>query len=59
MMTTNEKLYAEGYYENFKIKYFSDDTEYVDSLLGVARVILKNPWPEAEEDTDSENVSVF
>jgi len=51
-MTTNEKLYAEGYYENFKIKYFSDDTEYVDSLLGVARVILKNPVPEELDYTD-------
>lgn len=48
-MTDNERLYTLGYFEKLKIKYFSDDTEYVDSLLGEARAILKDPWPEAEE----------
>lgn len=48
-MTDNERLYTMGYFEELKVKYFSDDTEYVDSLLGEARAILKDPWPEAEE----------
>ena len=48
-MTDNERLYTIGYYENLKSKYFSDDTSYVDSLLGSARAILKDPWPEAED----------
>jgi len=48
-MTDNERLYTMGYFDELKVKYFSDDTEYVDSLLGTARAILKDPWPEAEE----------
>ena len=43
--TDNERLYTMGYYEDLKVKYFSDDTEYVDSLLGEARASLKNPEP--------------
>ena len=58
-MTDNERLYTLGYYEDLKIKYFSDDTEYVDSLLGEARAILKNPVPEELDYTDDDNVSVF
>lgn len=49
-MTDNERLYTLGYFEKLKVKYFSDDTEYVDSLLGEARAILNDPWPEAEDD---------
>lgn len=51
-MTDNERLYTMGYFEDLKVKYFSDDPEYVDSLLGRARAILKDPQPEVEEDTD-------
>ena len=47
--TDNERLYTMGYFDNLKIKYFSDDTEYVDSLLGEARATLKNPQPEVED----------
>ena len=47
--TDNERLYTMGYFDELKVKYFSDDTAYVDSLLGEARAILKDPWPEAEE----------
>jgi hypothetical protein len=49
MQTDNERLYTMGYFDEFKIKYFSDDTTYVDSLLGEARAILKNPQPEVED----------
>lgn len=44
--TDNERLYTMGYYENLKVKYFSDDDKYVDSLLGRARVGLKDYVPE-------------
>ena len=47
--TDNERLYTMGYFDNLKIKYFSDDTEYVDSLLGEARASLKNPQLEVED----------
>lgn len=47
--TDNERLYTMGYFDDLKVKYFSDDTEYVDSLLGEARASLKNPLPEEEE----------
>jgi hypothetical protein len=47
--TDNERLYTMGYFDELKVKYFSDDAAYVDSLLGEARAILKDPWPEAEE----------
>jgi len=47
--TDNERLYTMGYFEEFKVKYFSDDTEYVDSLLGEVRASLKNPQPEVED----------
>lgn len=48
--TDNERLYTMGYYENLKVKYFSDDASYVDSLLGEARDSLKNPIPEELEE---------
>lgn len=51
-MTDNERLYTLGYYEELKVKYFNDDTTYVDSLLGTARAILNEPLPEVEDDTD-------
>lgn len=44
--TDNERLYTMGYYENLKVKYFSDDATYVDSLLGEVRTALKNYVPE-------------
>jgi len=44
--TDNERLYTMGYFDKLKVKYFSDDTTYVDSLLGEARALLKNPEPE-------------
>jgi len=47
--TDNERLYTMGYFDELKVKYFSDDPEYVDSLLGEARAALKNPQPEAED----------
>jgi len=47
--TDNERLYTMGYFDEFKVKYFSDDPEYVDSLLGEARASLKNLQPEVEE----------
>ena len=47
--TDNERLYTMGYFDEFKIKYFSDDPEYVDSLLGEARASIKNPQPEVED----------
>ena len=47
--TDNERLYTMGYFDEFKVKYFNDDTEYVDSLLGEARAALNNPQPEAED----------
>lgn len=49
-MTDNERLYTMGYYEKLKVKYFDDDTEYVDSLLGSARAILSDPIPEELDD---------
>lgn len=49
-MTDNERLYTMGYFETLKVKYFNEDTNYVDSLLGQARAILKDPWPEVEDD---------
>lgn len=51
-MTENERLYTLGYYKNLKIKYFNDDTTYVDSLLGSARAVLDDPIPEELDDTD-------
>ena len=51
-MTDNERLYTMGYFETLKVKYFNDDTNYVDSLLGQARAILKDPWPEVKDETD-------
>jgi hypothetical protein len=53
--TDNERLYTMGYYENLKVKYFSDDTTYVDSLLGEARATLKNFVPEEQSETDYDN----
>ena len=47
--TDNERLYTMGYFDTFKVKYFSDDPEYVDSLLGEARASLKNLQPEVED----------
>ena len=47
--TDNERLYTMGYFDELKVKYFSDDPEYVDSLLGEARASLKNPQPEVED----------
>ena len=49
-MTDNERLYTMGYFEDLKIKYFNDDADYVDSLLGSARAILKNYVPEEHSD---------
>jgi hypothetical protein len=51
-LTDNERLYTMGYYDELKIKYFSDDTTYVDSLLGDARALLKDFVPEEQSDTD-------
>ena len=51
-MTDNERLYTMGYYEDLKVKYFNDDTTYVDSLLGSARAILSDPIPEELDDAD-------
>lgn len=51
-MTENERLYTMGYYNELKVKYFSDDVEYIDSLLGTARAVLSDPIPEELEDTD-------
>jgi hypothetical protein len=48
--TDNERLYTMGYYENLKVKYFSDDPEYVDSLLGPARAVLKDYVPEEHSE---------
>lgn len=47
--TDNERLFTMGYFDTFKVKYFDDDTEYVDSLLGEARATLKNPQQDVEE----------
>ena len=47
--TDNERLYTMGYFDEFKVKYFSDDTTYVDSLLGEVRATLKNPRLEVED----------
>ena len=52
-MTDNERLYTLGYYEKLKVKYFNDDTAYVDSLLGNARAILSNPIPLELDDADN------
>jgi len=49
-MTDNERLYTMGYFDELKVKYFNDDTSYVDSLLGTARAILANPVPEEQDD---------
>jgi hypothetical protein len=54
-LTDNERLHTLGYYENLKLKYFSDDPEYVDSLLGNARALLKDFVPEEQSDADYEN----
>lgn len=51
-LTDNERLYTMGYYEDLKVKYFSDDIEYIDSLLGESRDLLKNFVPEEHSDTD-------
>jgi len=50
--TDNERLYTMGYFEALKVKYFNDDTEYVDSLLGTARAILNDPIPEELDEVD-------
>jgi hypothetical protein len=50
--TDNERLYTMGYYENLKVKYFNDDAEYVNSLLGPARAVLKNPIPEELDEVE-------
>lgn len=50
--TDNERLYTMGYFDELKVKYFSDDTTYVDSLLGEVRASIKNPQPEVEEQVD-------
>lgn len=47
--TDNERLYTMGYFDEFKVKYFSDDTTYVDSLLGEVRTSIKNLQPEVGE----------
>ena len=51
-LTDNERLHTMGYYEELKVKYFNDDTEYVDSLLGQSRDFLKNFVPEEQSDAD-------
>ena len=51
-MTDNERLYTLGYYKNLKVKYFDDDPEYVDSLLGTARAVLNNPIPEELDEVE-------
>ena len=48
--TDNERLYTMGYYEKLKVKYFNDDTTYVDSLLGEVRTALKNYVPEEHSE---------
>jgi hypothetical protein len=58
--TENERLYTMGYYENLKSKYFSDDAEYVDSLLGTARAVLENFVPEEQNDeVDDFTITAF
>jgi len=58
--TENERLYTMGYYENLKSKYFSDDAEYVDSLLGTARAVLENFVPEEQNDeVDDFSITAF
>tara|TARA_R110000868_G_scaffold396748_1_gene669039 strand:+ start:416 stop:979 length:564 start_codon:yes stop_codon:yes gene_type:complete len=52
--TDNERLFTMGYFDEFKVKYFSDDTTYVDSLLGEARAALNSPQPEAEDNDEFE-----
>lgn len=49
-LTDNERLHTLGYYEDLKVKYFSDDATYVDSLLGESRDLLKNFVPEEQSD---------
>jgi hypothetical protein len=49
-LTDNERLYTMGYYENLKVKYFSNDTAYVDLQLGKSRDLLKNYVPEEHSD---------
>jgi len=51
-LTDNERLHTLGYYENLKVKYFSDDIEYIEALLGESRDLLKNFVPEEQSDTD-------
>jgi hypothetical protein len=49
-LTDNERLYTMGYFDDLKVKYFNDDTTYVDSLLGESRDSLKNFVPEEQSD---------
>jgi len=49
-LTDNERLHTLGYYEDLKVKYFNDDVEYIDSLLGESRDLLKNFVPEEQSD---------
>jgi hypothetical protein len=56
-LTDNERLHTMGYYEELKVKYFNDDTAYVDSLLGEARALLENFVPEEQSDADDCNNS--
>ena len=49
-LTDNERLHTMGYYKELKVKYFNDDTAYVDSLLGEARASLENFVPEEQSD---------
>jgi len=51
-LTDNERLHTMGYYEELKVKYFNDDTAYVDSLLGESRDSLKNFVPQEQSDAD-------
>lgn len=49
-LSDNERLYTMGYFAEFKVKYFSDDATYVDSLLGPARAVLDNFVPEEQDE---------
>jgi len=48
--STEERLYQMGYFEDLKLKYFNDDTTYVDSLLGTPRGAVLNYQPEVDSN---------
>jgi len=44
-LTTEERLYQQGYYEKFRTKYFDDEALF--KVVGMPRGIVQNPEPEA------------